>query len=1136
MADANFADGSGSQEATRLDNAVARFEQAWHEGTRPRIQDYLSPGASRQVLLGLARVDLQFRLKAGELVCAESYLARFPELAEDAEIVLDLVSAEFKLRRQAGDGVSVEEYTRRFPHLRQALEDRLVRDSASHTSSYVPGDPLPGQTPAAPSQPIPLRGSSPVSDAPAGADTTASACPRFRILRLHAAGGLGEVFVAFDEELRREVALKEIRRRYADSPEGRARFLLEAEVTGCLEHPGVVPVYGLGRYPDGRPYYAMRLIRGRSLEEAINQFYAAGARASADRLSLEFRNLLTRFVDVCNAVAFAHSRGVIHRDLKPQNIMLGPYGETLVVDWGLAKVGARDEGRGEREGRDDKEEPAVRPASAKDVSPTRMGDTLGTPAYMSPEQAAGMADRVGPASDIYSLGATLYCLLTGRSPFDDVDADQLLERVQRGEFRRPRLVDPTVPAALEAICLKAMARPPEDRYANPQNLADEVERWLAGEPVVAFGEPLIVRARRWARRHRALVSSAAAGAGVALVSLAVSTSFLAAANRQAVAERDRADHALAEARQAVEDYCTGIADDPQLQRPELQNVRRKLLQTAIPFAEEFVPRQAGDPGLVAARARALRALAKLRSDLGERDEAVAGYRRSAEMFEELVQKHPQKAEYRQELALSTYKLGVLFYSLGRHADAQTAFRRSLDLRTTLAAEYPAIPSYRLDKAQSHNGLGNLLENLGRYADAEVEYQSAMALREALVAAYPSDPEYQKGLAQQHNNLAVLVRQLGRSRESEDHWRASLALLEALARQQPSSADIRDRLAMSHHNLGNLLADGGRHPQAEVAYQHALDLRQGLVDEQPSFPEYRYRLAQSLSRLAVLLDDEGRRGDAEPLYRKTLSFQERLVEDFPRVPEYRRALAGTHNNLAVLLTDLGRWAEAQEQARHALALYARLARDHPAVPDYTLDLGCTRVTLADTLREQGQLAAALEDYDQALALMDPILIREPRLQTARFYVREACGGRAQVLAHLGRLTEADKSWTRAVELSSPEDRPRLRLRQETEHARLGQHVSAASRADMLLQTPALNGDTLYQGARLFAVASASAAPDAALARRYADRALDLLGRAVARGFTDFDKMKRDPDLVTLRQGPKFRAIQSELETRSRSKGR
>src|SRR5262249_1328593 len=234
---------------------------------------------------------------------------------------------------------------------------------------------------------------------------------RYRVLRPHAKGGLGEVFVAEDTELHREVAFKEIQKPHAHDPHRRSRFLLEAEVNGRLEHPGVVPVYGLGSYRDGRPFYAMRFIRGESLQQAIGRFHAADVpgRDPGER-GLALRQLLGQFVAVCNAMAYAHSRGVLHRDLKPANVMLGKFGETLVVDWGLAKVVGRPEG--EVAG----EEVTLRPSSGDGVA-TVAGTAVGTPAYMSPEQAAGRLDLLGPASDVYSLGATLYHLLTGQTPF-----------------------------------------------------------------------------------------------------------------------------------------------------------------------------------------------------------------------------------------------------------------------------------------------------------------------------------------------------------------------------------------------------------------------------------------------------------------------------------------------------------------------------------------------------------------------------------------------------------------------------------------------------------------------------------------------------------------------------------------------
>jgi tetratricopeptide (TPR) repeat protein len=359
---------------------------------------------------------------------------------------------------------------------------------------------------------------------------------RYRILRPHARGGLGEVFVAEDAELGRNVALKEIQTRFAGDSSSRERFVREAEITGGLEHPGIVPVYGLGTYADGRPFYAMRFIKGDNLRQAIRRFHGEET-APQDRRydSIQFRQLLQRFIDVCNAIAYAHSRGVLHRDLKPGNIMLGKYGETLVVDWGLAKP----TGRADAFGTDPDADATLVPRSGGESSATVAGQALGTPAYMSPEQAAGKWDQVGPTTDIYSLGATLYELLTGRVPFQSLD----LDAVQKGEFPRPRSVIWNVPQSLEAVCLKAMALEPAARYGSALDLAKEVERWQADEPVAAWPEPWTVRGRRWVRRHRTLVTTAAAV-------MVLSTAGLASGLYVINGERKRAELARSDAEAA----------------------------------------------------------------------------------------------------------------------------------------------------------------------------------------------------------------------------------------------------------------------------------------------------------------------------------------------------------------------------------------------------------------------------------------------------------------------------------------------------------------------------------------------------------------------------------------------------------
>lgn len=335
---------------------------------------------------------------------------------------------------------------------------------------------------------------------------------RFRIISEHARGGLGEVLLAKDLQLNRQVALKRIREKWADHQHAKSRFQLEAEITGRLEHPGVVPVYALGQRADGEIYYAMRFIRGESLEAATEEFHSGDAANATNLRTPEFRNLLRRFVDVCNTISYAHSRGIIHRDLKPANIMMGKYGETLVVDWGLAKqVGVEEERLA------DAGESRILPESGSGSAPTQFGSAVGTPQYMSPEQATGRLDRMGPLTDVFGLGATLYHVLTNKPPQQEDSVERILDRVEHGEFRRPSEINPAVPLPLEAICLKALSIRPTERYSSPAELGEDIDRWLSDEPVAVCRDSFVVRATRWVRKHQTLSATTAVAAILLIV-------------------------------------------------------------------------------------------------------------------------------------------------------------------------------------------------------------------------------------------------------------------------------------------------------------------------------------------------------------------------------------------------------------------------------------------------------------------------------------------------------------------------------------------------------------------------------------------------------------------------------------------
>jgi formylglycine-generating enzyme required for sulfatase activity/serine/threonine protein kinase len=418
-------------------------------------------------------------------------------------------------------------------------------------------------------------------------------------LRFHARGGLGEVFQGYDEPLRRWVAIKVLRWHCARSPVSRRRFENEAEITSRLDHPGVAPVYALGNAGDGRPYYAMRFIRGETMEEAIDRFHSgdmSGRDAGEHRLA--FRQLLVRFQDVCNTIAYAHSKAVLHRDLKPRNVMLGEFGETIVVDWGLAKqLGDKPRGRAGEPGTDGQSENLTDHAGD-----TRPDEAMGSPGYMSPEQASGELNQIGPASDVYSLGAILYYLLTGRVAISGSDLATITRRTRAGEFVSPSQVDPSVHPALEAICLKAMALRPEDRYTSPQDVAEELGRWMADEPVLAWREPAAIRIRRWLRLHRSLVTSITVALCSCLVAFGVFLYFLSV--RAARSQADR----LAEARGLVESLAfADVSAVPEIVRrldPDIELVTDRL----------YAMSRATQAGLDPKRHRTAVAIALLRLD------------------------------------------------------------------------------------------------------------------------------------------------------------------------------------------------------------------------------------------------------------------------------------------------------------------------------------------------------------------------------------------------------------------------------------------------------------------------------------------------------------------------------------------
>jgi len=793
-----------------------------------------------------------------------------------------------------------------------------------------------------------------------------SAGLRFRILRPHAKGGLGEVFVARDTELNRDVALKEIQDRFADDPRHRARFEFEAEITGGLEHPGIVPVYGLGHTADGRPFYAMRFIQGDSLKAAIRRFHEADQQPRRDpgERMLALRGLLGRFLDVCDAVAYAHGRGVLHRDLKPGNIMLGRYGQTLVVDWGLAK--ALD--RPEEPASESAVEPPLKPASGSALEPTQAGSAVGTPAYMSPEQAEGRLDRLGTRSDVYCLGATLYHLLTGHAPCEAEEIGEVFQKVLAGDIPRPRTLNPRIAPALEAICKKAMARTPADRYESVEALRTDLERWLADEPVSAWREPSSIRARRWMRRHRSAVTAATATLIVGLAALGLGywqlllfNGRLSESNLQLRRAQVETNHRLDQTLHAIEDYYTGVSEDVLLGRKEFHDLRARLLEKPRQFYEQLTREleAASDERGRSLLAKGRYGLGRLMWLLGRQGEAKRENEAAITLYRKLVAAQPDIPEYQDRLARSYSILGIVQRDAGDHDGAAESYREVVAIYSKLVAAQPDVAKYRDFLALGYNNLGNVQYETGDLKRAAESYRQAIAMRSNLMATQPNVPDYQHGLALSYNNLGNVQSDEGDRAGAAESYRQANATWSKLQMAQPNVPDYQDSLAMSYNNLGNVQSDTGDRAGAVESYRQAIAIRAKLVAAQPNVPRYRDGLAMTYNNLANVQGEMRQPQEAEETSRRAIKIATELVDANPDMPSYLSLLGEATGNLGAAVEAERRHADAEKAYRQAIDRQRIAVQKGPGVNLYRQRLSAHFSGLTRTLGAQGRADEAAE---------------------------------------------------------------------------------------------------------------------------------------------------------------------------------
>jgi tetratricopeptide (TPR) repeat protein len=796
---------------TALVSIVDRFEDAWQRGLSPEIEPYLPAAGSphwRRVLVELIRIDLEYHLKAERDARVKNYLGRYPNLAPTELDGSTSADREY-FRTQAG---SVEGIT--------DPEGGGSPEFVAGTNVYPP------QT-QADSRPALGR-----VFASAGAEL-ADGRSRYVLIRMHAEGGIGQVWIARDRDLDREVALKRLQPAGAESAAAQSRFLREARVTGQLQHPGIVPVYELCQTREwADPFYTMRLIKGRTLTQAIQTYHKNRKEGRAGRLDL--RELIGAYLSVCQTVAYAHSRGVIHRDIKGDNVVLGDFGEVMVVDWGLAKVIGEPEPQPSRD-REAAGQPMGCPGDgARDD--TVEGSILGTPSYMSPEQAAGQTELIEPRSDVYGLGAVLYEILTGEPPFRG-NVQDVLRRVIEETPVSPRRRVADVSPALEGICLKCLAKAPGDRYASATELARDLQRYLADEPVSAFAEPWTFKVRRWVGRHRTFATATAAGLLVATASLTVTTIFLERANEREALARTKAEVNFQLASQAVDRFFTKVSDNPRLKAYGLETLRRDLLLEAREFFDRLARERGGEPRVEVDRARNFLRLAKITEELGEPGEATSSSLQARSIFTELTQRNPRRPEYREGLAMAFDSLGRSYGGDLQLDKAKTAFQDATSVWEQLVRDNPNEPRYRYRNAVTLNQLGRLL---------------CIKLRDVT--------------------------------EGEKVLNASLSLCRRLVDDDPDRLEYRNQLAEALLTIGVAWSDR-EFDRVKGLLDQALEIREKLVVDHPDVSEYQADLVEACVLIATSYSNARIPGRVQTIYQRIRQISDDLARQHPDVPVF-----------------------------------------------------------------------------------------------------------------------------------------------------------------------------------------------------------------------------------------------------------
>lgn len=851
-----------------------------------------APGELGSITTALA--DQRSRWEHGDRVPVEAYLNRFPDVADNGEAALDLICNELLLRRELGESPQLAEYVERFPQWALQLKTQFEVEEAMASESPDTEPPAEAST---------NNEGQTAKPAPVGA--VKLAIEGYEVLEELGRGGQSVVYKARHLGLNRLVALKMIHFSAAADEEQNARFRREAEAVANFSHANIVQIHAVGEQR-GRPYIVLEYVTEGPLSKKL-----AGA-PQPPRYSAELVKTLARAMDA------AHKAGIIHRDLKPSNVLLARDGSPKITDFGLAK----DLQHG--------------------VSLTHTGgNIMGTPSYMAPEQAAGKSKDVGPAADVYALGAMLYEMLTGRPPFTGATPLDILPQVLANEPVAPRRLQPKAPRDLETICLKCLEKQPAARYASAAALADDLDRFLAGESIQARPASPWERSLKWARRRTAaatviaavfLLSVAGVAAGV-YHSITIQRALGVAEKRRIEANRQRdiAKENLQKARQILSQMVIHLVAEmaPNPDAAAIEETRKEIIAKAQTFARTLLVGSSQD--LAARRMAALDhlVLANLSHLLGEDAEAQKAMDEAIRIATRLSNEFPDDRENSLVLAAVHHDRAGWLYGTRKLAEAEIAIDESISLFTQAEQETPNDSTVLHNCGNSYNLKGLILAALEKRPECEAAFRKAIEFESRLTKLDGRNLNYRYALALMYNSLATNLEKGKNWSAAGDAFEESINLTKALAEERPDNSIYQQHLAGCYLNFGRMQITSGNIIEGSAHLSTAIEFASKVLEKHPLKADALFLLAKAtmlLGQTEFLFNTN--RGQS--LFEQGANACKSLMRRFPDNAEYRNVFVQSHDVLYDALCQNDRLNDAETVASYAYVGYSELQMRSPEV--------------------------------------------------------------------------------------------------------------------------------------------------------------------------------------------------------------